>query len=65
MSSFALGVASQADWREAADRCAAQINAAPGEPPDLGFLYVTDHLAPHFGSIADRLRTATGVGQCR
>jgi small ligand-binding sensory domain FIST len=56
---FALGHARSADWREAARAVAEQL----GERDDdtLGFLYVTDHLAPHLGDIAAFLAGATGV----
>jgi small ligand-binding sensory domain FIST len=56
---FALGHAGSADWRAAARAVAEQI----GERDDdaLGFLYVTDHFAPHLGDIATFLAGATGV----
>ena len=56
---FALGHAGSADWRAAAREVARQI----GERDDdaLGFVYVTDHLAPHLGDIATFLAGATGV----
>ena len=56
---FALGHARSPDWRNAARVVAEQI----GERDDdsLGFLYVTDHLAPHLGDIATFLAGATGV----
>lgn len=58
-SRFALGHAGSADWRAAARTVAEQI----GERDDdaLGFLYVTDHFAPHLGDIATFLAGATGV----
>jgi len=56
---FAVGHARAADWRDAARAVAEQL----GERDDdtLGFLYVTDHLAPHLGDIASFLAGATGV----
>ena len=56
---FALGHAGSADWRVAAREVARQI----GERDDdaLGFVYVTDHLAPYLGDIATFLAGATGV----
>ena len=60
MDKFALAVAQEASWAEAADACVEQL-AMAGEGQGLGFLYVTDHLAPEFGKIAARMRDATGV----
>jgi len=56
---FTLGHARSPDWRSAARAVAEQI----GERDDdsLGFVYVTDHLAPHLGDIATFLAGATGV----
>lgn len=42
-----------------AEQCAGQLGPRAG---NLGFLYVTDHLAGHLGDIREILAAATGVG---
>lgn len=56
---FALGHARGADWRSAARSVAEQLGDRDDDA--VGFLYVTDHLAPHLGDIASFLAGATGV----
>lgn len=60
MKSFQLATAEDANWQTAAETCAVALsNTVSGNT--LGFLYVTDHLAPHFGDIAAHLRSKTGI----
>lgn len=56
---FALGHAGAADWHVAARAVAEQLGDRDDD--SIGFLYVTDHLAPHLGEIASFLAGATGV----
>ena len=58
MPSFRHGHAAATDWREAADACLAQLGERPGS---LGFLYVTDLLADHYGEMLEHFRSRTGV----
>ena len=56
---FGFGHASGADWRAAAQACAAQLDPPPGA--NLGFVYVTDALAGELGKITTLLVQETGV----
>jgi small ligand-binding sensory domain FIST len=58
MSLFRLGHARGEDWQLAARACAAQLTGCGGS---LGFVYVTDHIADHFGDVVQLLKQATGV----
>ncbi len=58
MSEFRYGHAAGADWREAAHACLEQLGTGGGT---LGFLYVTDVIAGHYGEILALLRDRTGV----
>lgn len=55
---FRLGHAAGGDWRALARHCADQLGPHPG---NLGFCYVSDHLAGEVAAIADELRRLTGV----
>ena len=62
---FASASASGADWRAAIDAALAEL---PGELPppkpagaNLGFIYVTETLAPNFADVVARARAETGV----
>jgi small ligand-binding sensory domain FIST len=57
---FSAGCATGTDWRSVASAC---LNALGAVPPaaSLGFLYVTDPLAPHLDLLLEALRDATGV----
>ncbi|WP_404381988.1 FIST N-terminal domain-containing protein [Caenispirillum salinarum] len=57
---FRDAIATGRDWAEAAGACAAALGACGG-PGRLGFLYVTERLAPDLGGILSLLREATGV----
>ena len=58
MSEFRCGHAAGADWRAAANACLQQIGSGAGT---LGFLYVTDVIAEHYGDILDLMREQTGI----
>jgi small ligand-binding sensory domain FIST len=51
--------ASGAHWADITRQCVAKIG--PVASHALGFIYVTDHLAPHLPAIVDQLRLATGL----
>jgi len=57
--SFGIGHASGANWRAAAEACAAQLDPPAGA--NLGFVYVTDAIAGEFGKIIALLVQETGV----
>lgn len=57
---FLAGHASASEWRDAADRIAADLAAATDDHR-LGFLYVTHQFADRLGDAADYLRERTGV----
>ena len=59
MEQFGFGHASGADWRVAAQACAAQIDAPTGA--NLGFVYVTDRLAGDLHKITALLTDHTGI----
>lgn len=56
---FAAALGEGADWQQAAKSCLDRLTVPPGA--NLGFLYVTDHLADQMGSIATLLRGVTGI----
>lgn len=58
MSEFRYGHAAGADWREAATHCLQQIGNSGGT---LGFLYVTDVIAEHYGDVLKLMREQTGI----
>ena len=57
---FRAAHAAAADWQAAAHACLEDLAPLP-DGANLGFLYVTDHLAASLGDIADALRRGTGV----
>ncbi|MGB5261775.1 MAG: FIST N-terminal domain-containing protein [Gammaproteobacteria bacterium] len=59
-TSFRATCATGDDWEAIADRCLAELCSEP-VTANLGFLYVTDALAPHLDSLLQRLREKTGV----
>lgn len=58
MGSFRYAHANAGDWREAAKSCLAQLGQGPA---NLGFLYLTDHLAEQAGDVLALFRSHTGV----
>lgn len=56
---FASALAEGRDWAEAAKGCLQALGPASGA--NLGFLYVTDHLADQLGSIITLFRGVTGI----
>lgn len=50
-------------WADITRACLEQmgLDQARPNPTDLGFVYVTDHLAPHLPAIVDQLRLVTGL----
>jgi len=56
---FAVGHATGRSWQDVARAVAEQLGDRDDDT--LGFLYVTDHFAPHLGEIASFLAGATGV----
>ncbi len=58
-SRFVIGHAEARIWQDAARLVAEQLGDR--DEDDLGFLYVTDHLAEHLGDIASFLTGATGT----
>lgn len=58
MSEFRYGHATGTDWREAANNALQQIGSGTGT---LGFLYVTDAIAEHYGDVLALARERTGV----
>ncbi|MDG2482044.1 MAG: histidine kinase, partial [Alphaproteobacteria bacterium] len=56
---FAMGHASAASWQHAARQVAEQLGDR--DEDDVGFIYVTDHLAEHLGDITSFLVAATGT----
>ncbi len=57
---FTCGHASAPFWRDAASQCLQQAGAGP-DGANLGFVYVTDHLARNVGELIDFLRRKTGI----
>jgi len=79
MNRFAVGHATHPDWRAAFALASAQLDAQLAQPvgevqaASLGFVYLTDHHAPHadalYGALHDRWPAvawvgAVGVGVC-
>ena len=60
MSRFQVAHATGNDWQGAASACLAALGAVPAGA-NLGFLYVTDHLAGDVDAILARLRRETGI----
>ena len=60
MEQFRLGHTSGSGWREVADACLVQIGTPPVSA-NLGFLYVTDALAPDLARILDHFQSRTPV----
>lgn len=58
---FASSIAAGESWSDAAKDCLAGLDLVPGA--NLGFLYVTDHLADQLASIVTLFRGVTGVDQ--
>ncbi len=58
--SFKYGHASGGQWEESARACLGQIGRVP-PAANLGFLYVTDLLAPHISEILVFFKAQTGV----
>ncbi|HYC03373.1 MAG TPA: FIST N-terminal domain-containing protein [Azospirillaceae bacterium] len=56
---FAAALAAGPDWGQAAKACLDRLSVPAGA--NLGFLYVTDHLAEDIGSILTLLKAVTGV----
>lgn len=66
MTRFRHGHATHPDWRMATELALAQIEGRLGEAGwsaggNLGFVYLTDALAPHAAEIVERLAQRTGV----
>jgi small ligand-binding sensory domain FIST len=61
MNRFLHGHATHPDWRTALALAGAQIDAqraaGPAGSPTLGWVYLTDHFAPHAGPMLAELRT--------
>jgi small ligand-binding sensory domain FIST len=60
MSMFKQAHAGGGDWAEIARDCARQLDPLP-EGANLGFIYVTDHLADDLASILTFLRQTSGI----
>jgi small ligand-binding sensory domain FIST len=59
-ATFRATCASGDDWESIADRCITDLCSEPCVA-SLGFLYITDPLAPYLDSLLQRLREKTGV----
>jgi small ligand-binding sensory domain FIST len=59
-STFTAACATGPDWQTIVDRCLADLDAG-GFPASLGWLYVTEELAPELDGLLARLRARTGV----
>ena len=57
---FRYGHSNAPQWQDAARACLAQIGAVP-TAANLGFIYVTDYLAPHLGEILALVKAETGI----
>ncbi len=57
---FKYGHSNASQWREAALACLAQIGEVP-TTANLGFIYVTDSLAPHLAEMLGLIKAATGI----
>ena len=60
MQEFGLAHSAAADWSTAVDECAAGLSSR-AQDANFGFLYLTDHLAPHLAAIAQALEERTGI----
>ena len=60
MNEFALAYSTASDWSLAVAECVAALPPRDGHD-NFGFLYATDHLAPHLNSIVLALREQTGI----
>jgi small ligand-binding sensory domain FIST len=58
---FRTGCATGVEWQSVVPACLDALGEVPGAA-NLGFLYVTDPLAPYLEHVLDALRDATGVG---
>ena len=58
---FASGHAAASDWQEAVRSVAAQLGDLDDD--DIGFVYVTDHVADHLHDVVSFLAAATGLEQ--
>ncbi len=58
---FASGHAAASDWQEAVRSVAAQLGDL--DDNDIGFVYVTDHVAGHLHDVVSFLGAATGLDQ--
>ena len=58
---FASGHAVASDWQEAVRSVAAQLGDLDDD--DIGFVYVTDHVAGHLHDVVSFLAAATGLDQ--
>lgn len=59
-SGFTAGYATGDDWQTIASDCLDALGVVP-QAANLGFLYVTDPLAPYLDQLLDTLRDTTGV----
>ena len=59
-STFAAACTTGPDWQTIAARCLEEMGNV-ASPASLGWLYVTEPLAPHLGELLSHLRTRTGV----
>ena len=59
-NTFRAGCATGTDGASVVQACLAALGDVPAGA-NLGFLYITDPLAPHLGPVLDALRDATGV----
>ena len=57
---FQSAHAAEGSWRDLVDRCLAELKPSDIKA-NLGFLYVTEALAPTLGEILDRLRAESGI----
>ncbi|MBP6818826.1 FIST C-terminal domain-containing protein [Ferrovibrio sp. MS7] len=59
-SKFRLGAATAADWRMAVDGSLLQVMPV-GDSANIGFVYVTEHLAAQMPQVLRRITEATGI----
>ncbi len=62
MDTFRIAHASAPEWQQAANTCLAQLGNIPAEA-NLGFLYVTDHLAGQLPQILSFFKEQTDIQQ--
>ena len=58
--SFKYGHSNALQWRDAALSCLAQIGEIP-TTANLGFIYVTDSVAPHLAEMLELIKATTGI----